>query len=101
MANELNTNAAVRYQNPLDPTAASAATVPSANADGGPLGGNGDESRLPGAGRRKSPCSGTVVQPSTTASVSSASRQPNASINQFDSGEKTKLAKPPTSVTTV
>src|ERR671937_3048845 len=91
MANELSTNAAVRYQNAGDLNAAVTAICGSATGAGARL----------GAGRRKSACNGAVVAARITASVSSALRHPCTSINQLESGEKTKLAHPPTRVTVV
>src|ERR671930_1524647 len=103
MANELSTKAAVRYQKALEPIAATAATWRSASADGGSPGTSAGAhgSVCSGARRTKNAWSGTVVAARTTASVTSALRQPWASIRRFDNGEKTKLAKPPISVTAV
>src|SRR5919198_2969814 len=103
MANELRTNAVVRYQNALVPIAALTAIAGSWRGAGGSPGtsdGVPGSSRA-GAGRMTSACSGTVTAARIRASVISARRQPWRSISQFDSGEKTKLAKPPTSVTAV
>ena len=47
-----------------------------------------------GAWRNTSAWSGTVVSPSISAMISSARRQPYASIRAFSSGRKMKLARP-------
>jgi hypothetical protein len=102
-ANELRTNAAVRNQNALEASAAPAATAGSASGAGGSPGTSTGAARSLrcGVGRRKRACRGTVAAARMTASVIRAWRQPCRSISQFDSGEKTKLAQPPTSVTAV
>src|SRR5205823_4340447 len=103
IANELKTKAAVRNQNALEPTAASKAAAGSAKLVGASPGTTVGVAAPPrrGAARRKTPCKGTVAAARMTANVISALRQPCSSISQFDSGEKTKLANPPTSVTAV
>src|SRR5437016_653556 len=102
IANELRTNAAVRYQKLLDATAATGPLAESSGVGGSPGTSDGEfRSELLGAGRRKRKCSGTVTTARVIDSVIKAWRQPCVSISQLDSGEKTKLAQPPTSVTAV